>query len=64
MRRNDSPDQRGEARLHAATLVERRIRLRRRRRRAARSGQVTAALIMLVSAWAVLAATASIVLGH
>jgi hypothetical protein len=64
VRRNDSRDQRGEARLHAANLVERRTALRRRRRRSARSGQVTSALIILVCAWAVLAATMDIVLSH
>jgi hypothetical protein len=64
MRRTDSPDERGEARLLPADLVVRRTALRRRRRRAARTGQVTSAAIILVSAWAVLAATTDIVLGH
>ncbi|HEY2706400.1 MAG TPA: hypothetical protein VGL20_22175 [Candidatus Dormibacteraeota bacterium] len=44
--------------------MERRTALRRRRRRSARSGQVTSALIILVCAWAVLAATMDIVLSH
>jgi hypothetical protein len=44
--------------------VGRRTALRRRQRRAARTGQATSAVIMLISAWAVLAVTTDIVLGH
>jgi hypothetical protein len=44
--------------------VVRRTALRRSRRRAAGTGQVTSAAIILLPAWAVVAATTDIVLGH
>jgi len=45
-------------------LVVRRTTLRRRRRRALFPGRAVSALVIVLSAWAVLAATADTVLGH
>lgn len=45
-------------------LLVRRMALRRRRRRAAFTGRVMSAVVIVLSAWAVLAATADAVLGR